>query len=76
MTKHKESRTCRLLGLVVRKRRLAQGLTQAEMARRVPCHPSHVSAVERGADSSVVMMVRFAAALGTTLPNLARSAKV
>ncbi len=76
MTKHKHPEVCRRFGVVLRKRRLSRGLTQKEMAKRVPCHPSHVGAVERGANSSVDMLIRFAKVLHTTVTNLARSANV
>lgn len=52
------------LGQNIRTRRLANGLTQAELARRAGCSVSTVSALERGKSSlSTELLFRIAEAL-------------
>jgi len=76
MTLHKQLDVCRRFGAAIRKRRLYLGLSQKEMADRANCHPHHVSAVERGANISCEMMLRFAKALKTSAYALTRSAGI
>jgi transcriptional regulator with XRE-family HTH domain len=61
------------LGNEIRKRRLAMGLSQEQLAERVDCHRNYVGNVERGEQNVTVdMLARFAGALGTGMPELFR----
>lgn len=58
-------------GQAVRKRRLALGLSQEGLAELSGLHRTYLSDVERGArNPSLLIMVRIARALGTTLSRL------
>jgi transcriptional regulator with XRE-family HTH domain len=54
----------KLLGNAIRKRRVALGLSQEEMAEVINCHRNYVGKVERGEQNLTVdMLVRFAGGL-------------
>jgi transcriptional regulator with XRE-family HTH domain len=55
----------RHLGLVIRRRREAAGLTQEEFGEKAGMHRTYVSQLERGLKSpSVRVLVKIAAAVG------------
>ncbi len=63
----------RRLGSEIRKRRIALGLSQEQLAERVDCHRNYVGNVERGEQNVTVDMVaRFARALGAEIASLFR----
>ena len=63
----------RRLGNEIRKRRIALGLSQEELAERVDCHRNYVGNVERGEQNATIDMVaRFARALGSDIAALFR----
>ena len=65
------------IGVAIRKRRRAKGLTQQQFAEIVDCNVNYVGYVECGKRSiSVRMLGRFAKALNTTIHSLARSARI
>lgn len=57
-------------GAEIRNLRRARGLTQQELADRVGMSRNHLSNVENGADASLAMYRRIAAALGTSARDL------
>lgn len=60
-------------GLVLRKRRIAVGLTQEELAHRAELHATYVSMLERGLNApSLNAIERLAKSLGTTMTDLIR----
>jgi transcriptional regulator with XRE-family HTH domain len=62
------------LGSAIRKRRLALGLSQEQLAERVDCHRNYVGNVERGEQNiSIDMLMRFTMALECTLASLIRN---
>ena len=72
-----EPEVCRKLGLAIKRRRLARGLSQEKLAERADCHRNQVGFVERGEVSvSFSTLYRLAQALETTIASLSRSAKV
>ena len=65
------------LGVAIRKRRRAKGLTQQQFAELADCNVNYVGYVECGKRSvSVRMLGRFLKALNTTLQSLSRTARV
>jgi transcriptional regulator with XRE-family HTH domain len=65
----------RHLGDAIRKRRLALGLSQENLATLIGCHRNYVGNVERGEQNITVdMLVRFSRALNCTVNALARAA--
>jgi len=51
-------------GLIVRRRRLAAGMSQETLADKASCHPTYISLVERGLrNPSLDTMLRLADAL-------------
>lgn len=58
-------RTAVLFGAVLRRERVAAGLTQEALAEAAEVHPTHVSRLERGQRApSLETVLRLAAALG------------
>lgn len=58
-------------GIVVRKRRMAAGLSQEKLAERARLHPTYVSMVERGVRNPTLdVAARIAKALKAPLPRL------
>ena len=77
MTQRQQPDCIKRLGETIRKRRLAQGLTQEQLSDLVPCNRNYVGMVERGEQNITFKMVkRFATALKTTIESLTRSAKL
>ena len=58
------------LGITIRKRRLALGLSQERLAELIDCHRNYVGTVERGEQNITIdMLVRFAKALKCKMPD-------
>lgn len=65
------------LGLTVRSRRLSLQLSQEELAERADCHRNYVGSVERGEQNLTVdMLIRFAKALGCSVAELMKAARM
>lgn len=63
----------KLLGAAIRKRRLALGLTQEELAEKADLHWTYISGIERGVKNvSIVNLFQIAQALGTTVRTLVK----
>ena len=59
------------VGEMIRRRRIALGLTQAQLAERVYRHDTYVGMIERGVNNiSMNTLERFAKALGTSAKSL------
>ncbi|MBX7135070.1 MAG: helix-turn-helix domain-containing protein [Fimbriimonadaceae bacterium] len=66
----------RELGLVIRTRRVAAGLTQEELAERCESHFTYISEIETGKVSpSIVVLRRIARALGMPASQLIEDAE-
>ncbi len=66
----------RQFGKVLRRRRLAAGLSQEALAARANLHRNHVGLLERGLRMpSILVVQQLAAALGTTMPRLLAEAE-
>jgi transcriptional regulator with XRE-family HTH domain len=64
----------KILGTAVRKRRLALGLTQEELAERADLHWTYISGIERGVRNvSIVNLFHIAAALQTRVRDLVKN---
>jgi transcriptional regulator with XRE-family HTH domain len=62
------------LGEAIRKRRLALGLTQEELAERADLHWTYVSGIERGVRNvSMMKLFRIARALDVPVRDLVKS---
>jgi transcriptional regulator with XRE-family HTH domain len=77
----KESKNARLnrkrLGLAIRKRREALGMSQETLAEASDCHRNYIGTVERGAQNITIdMLTRFADGLKYTVTELARDANL
>jgi transcriptional regulator with XRE-family HTH domain len=67
----------RRLGEAIRIRRRNLKLSQEKLAEKVDCHRNYVGSVERGEQNLTVdMLMRFAKALGCSLAELSREARV
>ena len=65
------NRTTRLFGLVVRKRRERQNLSQEKLAYRAKLNPGYISRLERGLrEPKLGTIVQIAEGLDTSLPTL------
>lgn len=63
-------------GQVVRRNRLAQGLTQEELADRAKLHPTYIGLIERGAKNpSIDVCFQISEGLGHSLVNLLSEAQ-
>jgi len=63
----------KVLGVAIRKRRLALGLTQEELAERADLHWTYISGIERGVRNvSIVNLFHIAASLGVRVRDLVR----
>jgi transcriptional regulator with XRE-family HTH domain len=63
----------KLLGNSIRKRRLALGLTQEELAEKADLHWTYISGIERGVRNvSIVNLFQIAQALETTVRTLVK----
>ncbi len=61
------------LGAAIRKRRLALGLTQEQLAERADLHWTYVSGIERGIRNvSIVNLFHIATALGVRVRDLVK----
>jgi len=59
------------VGEMIRRRRIALGLTQAQLAERVSRHDTTVGMIERGVNNiSMNTLERFAKGLGTSAKSL------
>ena len=75
MTKDSEKKLRERLGRELRKARLAQGLTQSDVAERVETDPETVSRFERGATlPSLTRLLDLAEALDVTIASLVGAA--
>jgi len=74
----KESqRNRKRLGLAIRNRRAAMGVSQEGLAEIVGCHRNYVGLVERGEQNVTIdMLGRLAKALGCTITDLVSDARV
>lgn len=64
-------------GISVRKRRIADGLSQENLAERARLHPTYVSMVERGVRNPTLnVAARIAKALKVDLPRLIEEAEL
>jgi len=69
------SSTSKQFGTVVRKRRMAVGLSQEELAERAGLHPNYVGMIERGVRNPTLdVAARIAKALNIELPKLIKEA--
>lgn len=63
----------KLLGEAIRKRRLALGLTQEQLAEKADLHWTYISGIERGRRNvSIVNLYHIAVALGVRVRDLVR----
>lgn len=63
----------KVLGIAIRKRRLALGLTQEELAEKADLHWTYISGIERGVRNvTVVNLFHIAIALNTRVRDLVR----
>jgi transcriptional regulator with XRE-family HTH domain len=61
------------LGAAIRKRRLALGLTQEELAEKADLHWTYISGIERGVRNvSIVNLFHIALALGVRVKDLVK----
>ena len=74
----RSSSQCRCrLGVAIRERRRAIGLSQELLAERIDCHRNYVGTNERGEQNVTFdMLVRFARALETSLGKIITSTKL
>lgn len=63
----------KLLGVAIRKRRLALGLTQEQLAERADLHWTYISGIERGQRNvSIVKLYHVATALQVQVRDLVK----
>jgi transcriptional regulator with XRE-family HTH domain len=61
------------LGLAIRKRRLALGLTQEELAEKADLHWTYISGIERGVRNvTIANLFHIATALGVRVRDLVK----
>lgn len=64
-------------GAIVKRRRIQAGISQVDLARMVGISRSHIYELEKGEGNPMLTTQhRIAAALGTTIDDLAKSARI
>ena len=60
----RDQAACEAIGRRIREVRIAKGLTQEQVAPKLPITQSHLSAIERGKAAVGLRLVRLARAMG------------